>query len=77
MSDVLFMGDVQGCAAELRDLLEVAGFDRERHRLALCSDGTAFHGEWIGRWTNGRDGALVVQRIPRAAPAPPTGTTPP
>jgi hypothetical protein len=64
MSDVLFMGDVQGCPAELRDLLEVAGFARERDRLALCSDGAAFHGEWIGRWTNGREGALVVQRIP-------------
>jgi hypothetical protein len=49
MSDVLFMGDVQGCAAELRDLLKVVGFDRDRHRLALRSDGAAFHGEWIGQ----------------------------
>lgn len=49
MSDVLFMGDVQGCAAELRDLLKVVGFDRERHRLALRGDGAAFHGEWIGQ----------------------------
>jgi hypothetical protein len=57
------MGDVQGFAAELRDLLKVAGFDRERYRLPPCSDGAAFHGEWIGRWTNGRDGTLVVQRI--------------
>ena len=47
MSDVLFMGDAQGCAAELRDLLKVVGFDRERHRLALRSDRAAFHGEWI------------------------------
>jgi len=23
----------------------------------------AYHGEWIGQWTNGQDGALVVQRI--------------
>ena len=38
MRDVLFVGDVQGCSAELRDLLEVAAFDRERHRLALCGD---------------------------------------
>jgi hypothetical protein len=38
MRDVLFVGDVQGCAAELRDLLRVAGFDRHRHRLALCGD---------------------------------------
>ena len=49
MSDLLIMGDVQGCAAELRDLLKVVGLDRERHRLALRSDGAAFHGEWIGR----------------------------
>lgn len=32
------MGDVQGCAAELRDLLRAAGFDAGRHRLALCGD---------------------------------------
>lgn len=38
MRDVLFVGDVQGCAAELRDLLEVAGFDPGRHGLALCGD---------------------------------------
>src|SRR5215467_10770417 len=38
MSEVLFVGDVQGCSAELRELLEVAGFDRRRHRLALCGD---------------------------------------
>lgn len=37
-TDVLFVGDVQGCAAELRDLLAVAGFDRQLHRLALCGD---------------------------------------
>ena len=49
MSDVLFMGDVQGCAAELGDLLKVVGFDREWHRLTLRSDGAAFHGEWIGQ----------------------------
>jgi bis(5'-nucleosyl)-tetraphosphatase (symmetrical) len=36
--EVLFVGDVQGCAAELRDLLQVAAFDRRRHRLALCGD---------------------------------------
>ena len=38
MGDMLFVGDVQGCAAELRDLLAVAGFDRQQHRLALCGD---------------------------------------
>jgi bis(5'-nucleosyl)-tetraphosphatase (symmetrical) len=38
MRDVLFVGDVQGCAAELRDLLDTAGFERQRHRLALCGD---------------------------------------
>jgi bis(5'-nucleosyl)-tetraphosphatase (symmetrical) len=38
MRDVLFVGDVQGCAAELRDLLEVAGFNPGRDRLALCGD---------------------------------------
>jgi bis(5'-nucleosyl)-tetraphosphatase (symmetrical) len=36
--EVLFVGDVQGCAAELRDLLHAAGFDRRRHQLALCGD---------------------------------------
>jgi hypothetical protein len=36
--EVLFVGDVQGCAAELRDLLQAAGFDRDRHQLALCGD---------------------------------------
>ena len=36
--DLLFVGDVQGCAAELRDLLRAAGFDAARHRLALCGD---------------------------------------
>jgi len=36
--EVLFVGDVQGCAAELRDLLQAAGFDRGRHQLALCGD---------------------------------------
>jgi bis(5'-nucleosyl)-tetraphosphatase (symmetrical) len=38
MRDTLFVGDVQGCAAELRDLLGVAGFDPGGHRLALCGD---------------------------------------
>ena len=38
MSDVLFVGDVQGCAAELHDLLAAAGFDAGRHRLAFCGD---------------------------------------
>jgi bis(5'-nucleosyl)-tetraphosphatase (symmetrical) len=37
-AEVLFVGDVQGCAAELRDLLETARFDPGRHRLALCGD---------------------------------------
>jgi hypothetical protein len=38
VADILFVGDVQGCAAELHDLLLLAGFDRRRHRLALCGD---------------------------------------
>jgi bis(5'-nucleosyl)-tetraphosphatase (symmetrical) len=38
MGDILFVGDVQGCAVELQDLLRAAGFDRGRHRLALCGD---------------------------------------
>jgi hypothetical protein len=37
-ADILFVGDVQGCAAELRDLMAAAGFDARRHRLALCGD---------------------------------------
>jgi len=36
--DTLFIGDVQGCAVELQDLLRVTGFDRHRHRLAFCGD---------------------------------------
>ena len=36
--EVLFVGDVQGCAAELHDLLRAAAFDPHRHRLALCGD---------------------------------------
>lgn len=36
--EVLFVGDVQGCAAELGDLLRAASFDRRRHQLALCGD---------------------------------------
>ena len=38
LREVLFVGDVQGCAAELRDLLQAASFDRGRHQLALCGD---------------------------------------
>jgi bis(5'-nucleosyl)-tetraphosphatase (symmetrical) len=38
MRDVLFVGDVQGCASELYDLLGTAGFDPAQHRLALCGD---------------------------------------
>jgi len=38
MPDLLFVGDVQGCAQELRDLLATAGFDPGRHRLAFCGD---------------------------------------
>jgi bis(5'-nucleosyl)-tetraphosphatase (symmetrical) len=38
MRDVLFVGDVQGCATELYDLLGTAGFDPTQHRLALCGD---------------------------------------
>src|SRR6266436_1778868 len=38
MRDVLFVGDVQGCATELYDLLGTAGFDSAQHRLALCGD---------------------------------------
>jgi len=36
--ETLFVGDVQGCALELQDLLEVVRFDETRHRLALCGD---------------------------------------
>ena len=36
--EVLFVGDVQGCAAELHDLLRAAAFDGHDHRLALCGD---------------------------------------
>jgi bis(5'-nucleosyl)-tetraphosphatase (symmetrical) len=32
------VGDVQGCSAELRDLLAAAGVDRARHRLAFVGD---------------------------------------
>ena len=35
---LLFVGDVQGCATELGDLMSAVGFDRRRHRLALCGD---------------------------------------
>jgi len=38
MQELLFVGDVQGCAGELRDLLHASGFDRRRHRLAFCGD---------------------------------------
>lgn len=38
MRETLFVGDVQGCAAELRDLLDAARFDPARHRLALAGD---------------------------------------
>jgi hypothetical protein len=38
MREILFVGDVQGCAAELHDLLRAAGFNRDRHQLALCGD---------------------------------------
>ncbi len=36
--DTLFVGDVQGCALELQDLLKAARFDETAHRLALCGD---------------------------------------
>jgi bis(5'-nucleosyl)-tetraphosphatase (symmetrical) len=36
--DTFFVGDVQGCALELQDLLKAARFDEARHRLALCGD---------------------------------------
>ena len=36
--DTLFVGDVQGCALELHDLLAAARFQPDRHRLALCGD---------------------------------------
>jgi bis(5'-nucleosyl)-tetraphosphatase (symmetrical) len=51
MGDILFVGDVQGCAVELQDLLRAAGFDRGRHRLALC-------GDLVNR---GPDSAVVLQ----------------
>jgi serine/threonine protein phosphatase 1 len=37
-TEVFVVGDVQGCHAELLDLLEAARFDRKRHRLALVGD---------------------------------------
>ncbi len=36
--ETLFVGDIQGCALEFQDLLEVVRFDETRHRLALCGD---------------------------------------
>jgi hypothetical protein len=36
--ETLFVGDVQGCALELQDLLKAARFDEARHRLSLCGD---------------------------------------
>jgi hypothetical protein len=60
--EVLFVGDVQGCATELRDLLGAAGFDRHQHRLALC-------GDLIGR---GPDSAGVLA----LARGPPVGVCP-
>lgn len=35
---ILFVGDIQGCAAELRDLLAVAGFRPGEHRLLPIGD---------------------------------------
>jgi calcineurin-like phosphoesterase family protein len=32
------VGDVQGCASELSDLLDKSGFDEARHRLAFVGD---------------------------------------
>ena len=36
--EIFVVGDVQGCHAELCDLLAAAGFDRARHRLAFVGD---------------------------------------
>jgi bis(5'-nucleosyl)-tetraphosphatase (symmetrical) len=38
MDRTLFVGDVQGCADELGDLVAAAGFDRARHQLACVGD---------------------------------------
>lgn len=35
---ILFVGDIQGCAAELADLLRAAGFDPARHLLLPLGD---------------------------------------
>src|SRR5689334_18635337 len=38
MLDYFVVGDVQGCFAELTELLGAAGFDGARHRLAFTGD---------------------------------------
>ncbi len=38
MKDLFVVGDVQGCHAELLELLSVAKFDRARHQLASVGD---------------------------------------
>lgn len=37
-SEIFVVGDVQGCHQELCDLLDAAGWDPARHRLALVGD---------------------------------------
>ncbi len=37
-SPYFVVGDVQGCFGELLDLLQAAGYDRARHRLAFVGD---------------------------------------
>ena len=52
MRRTLFIGDVHGCNDELGELLEVAQWNREKHRLVLVGDLVA----------KGPDSAGVVQR---------------
>jgi hypothetical protein len=58
MKELLIVGDVQGCSAELNDLLDVAQFDDSQHELA-------FTGDLINRGPDSR-GVLELARARRA-----------